>query len=160
MTEVKDRWMYTCTSCRGGKLGLGRIRATCWYNVCCVIFVSAFQLCLSFFPYSFLCGNIRKSWPPPDLCPAPHDVDNIRFLLIALGKRFINAFCFNVNSLVVASNELYAEMQWCTGCCGRCWATVSWPSDLSIKQIVYFSCIEIWFRLLGGLFVPSFEWFS
>ena len=75
------------------------------------MFVSTFQLFHSFFLYSFLYGNIRKSWPPPDLCPVAHDVDNIRFLLISLLKRFINAFCLNVNSLVVASSELYAEMQ-------------------------------------------------
>jgi len=124
-------------SCRGAKLGLGRIRATCWYNVCCVRFVSAFQLFHSFFLYSFLCANIRKSWPRPHLCPAAHDVANIRFLLIPRLKHFITAFCFNVNSLAVVSSELYAEVQWCTGCCGR-WAAVSWPSDLTIKQTVYF----------------------
>jgi len=137
-------------SFRGGKLGLGRIRATCWYNVCCVIFVLAFHLLRSFFLYSFFCGNIRKSWPPPDLRPVAHDVDNIRFLLIPLLKLFINAFCFDVKLLVVASSELYAEMQWCTDCLESCLATVSWPSDLIIKQLIYFLCIEIWLRLLGG----------
>lgn len=159
MPEVTDRWIYISTSWRGGKLWLGRIRATCWYNVCWVTFVWAFQLFHSFFLYSFLCGNIRKSWPPPDFCPLAHDVDNIRFLLIPLLKRFINAFCFNVNSLVVASSELYAEVQWCTGCCGCCWVTVSWPSDLTIKKFI-FSCIEIWFRLLGGFFIPLSGFYS
>jgi hypothetical protein len=208
------------SSCRGCKLGLGRIRATCWYNVCCMIFVSAFLLFHSLFLCSFLCGNIRKSWPPPHLCPAAHDVDNIRFSLIPLPKRFINTLCLNVNWLVVASCELCAEMQWCTGCCGvlrtvrwdsvmywllwdaagppsaelctemqwrtdccgmlqghrqlncalrcsdvlavvgLCWATVSWQSDLTMKQIVSFSCIEIWLRPLRGLFLPSFGRFS
>jgi hypothetical protein len=91
-----------------GKLELGQIESSVdityvmWY---------LFQYFNSYFSlYSFLSANIRKSCPPPDLCPVAHDESNICFLLILL-KRFINAFCFNVNSLLVASSELHAVVQ-------------------------------------------------
>ena len=127
---------------------MGRIRSICWYNVCCVVLVSEFQFFLSFFLLSFICGKFRQSWPPPNLCPVSHDEENIRFFLVLL-KRFINAFCFNVDSLVVASSELCDEMQWCTGCCGY-WPTVSWPFYVLIACDL-FLYVKTAVRTLSGL---------